>query len=62
MMIRQKSEFKCRHDLLEVWEWMEGAFIKECVDKGIDPDDFGEIDVSFSVAVKQKRKPEPQEN
>lgn len=58
-MIRQKSDFKCRHDLLEIWEWMEGAFIKECLDKGIDPDDFGEIDVSLAVAVKQTKKPEP---
>ena len=57
-MIRQKSSFTCRHDLLEIWEWMEGAFIDECLSKGIDPDDFGEIDVSLSVAVKQTRKPE----
>ncbi len=58
-MIRQKSDFQCRHDLLEIWEWMEGAFIRECLDKGIDPDNYGEIDVSFSVAVKQTKKPEP---
>ena len=59
MMIRKKSDFKCRHDLLEVWEWMEKGFIDECFSKGIDPDDFGKIDVSFSVAVKQTKKPEP---
>lgn len=58
MMIRKKSDFKCTHDLLDIWEWMEGAFIRECFNKGIDPDNYGEIEVSFSVAVKQKRKPE----
>lgn len=56
-MIRMKDDFKCTHDLLDIWEWMETAFIRECDRKDIDPDDYGEITVSFSVSVKQKRKP-----
>jgi hypothetical protein len=54
-MIRKKDDFKCTHDLLDIWEWMENAFIRECYSKGIDPDDYGEITVSFSVNVKQKK-------
>lgn len=56
-MIRMKDDFKCTHDLLGIWEWMETAFIRECDRKRIDPDNYGEITVSFSVTVKQKKKP-----
>lgn len=56
-MMRRKDDFVCTHDLLDIWEWMETAFIRECESKGIDPDDYGEITVSFSVSVKQKKKP-----
>lgn len=60
-MIRKKDEFVCSHDLLDIWEWMENAFIRECDRKGIDPDDYGTIEVSFSVSVKQKKKPKPEQ-
>ena len=56
-MMRMKDDFVCSHDLLDIWEWMETAFIRECYRKGIDPDNYGEITVSFSVSVKQKKKP-----
>ncbi len=56
-MMRRKDDFVCTHDLLDIWEWMETAFIRECESNGIDPDDYGEITVSFSVNVKQKKKP-----
>ena len=56
-MMRRKDDFVCTHDLLDIWEWMETAFIRECESKGIDPDDYGEITVSFSVNVKQKKTP-----
>ena len=56
-MIRMKDDFRCTHDLLDIWEWIESAFIRECDRKGIDPDDYGEISVSFSVSVKQTKKP-----
>ena len=56
-MMRRKDDFVCTHDLLDIWEWLETAFIRECGKKGIDPDNYGEITVSFSVSVKQKKKP-----
>ena len=56
-MMRRKDDFVCTHDLLDIWEWLETAFIRECDKKGIDPDNYGEITVSFSVSVKQKKKP-----
>lgn len=56
-MIRRKDDFVCTHDLLDIWEWIERTVISEFDRKGIDPDDYGEITLSFSVNVKQKKKP-----
>ena len=51
-----KYDCKCARGLLDIWEWMEAAFIRECHRKGIVTDDYGEFTVSFSVSVDQKKK------
>lgn len=56
-MIRKKYDFECTHDMLDIWEWIENTVISEFDRKGIDPDDYGEITISFSVSIKQKKKP-----
>ena len=61
-MIRRKNEFRCTHDLIDIWEWLGNAFICECDRKGINPDDYGKIIVSFSISVKQTKKPKSGEH
>lgn len=61
-MTRHKVHIQCSHDALDLNQPLMNALIEECGQKGIDPDNFGEIELSLSVSVRQTRKPTAEES